>query len=519
MEVEQAALGAVLDGIGAEGARVHLGDGVADGGQAVALAPAVRQEQALVLAREGRPDPVLQQARAADDERLVADVVQRHGEALHDLLGQLRVLERLDNVRILLPDLLDLEVLAVVDVLQVVVVEEGQQPVRRDVPRLRHLERPDRVGVLLRAAHDVIGEQEARALAAQLAARARRRDDVLHDAAEVVDVEVVLGGVDVLEVVGEEPAHQRHAQADLHRSRELPVAEAHPLEALEGVGDLGERGALVFDRLDQVPALVVLHPLLDDVDDLVVGEVVGGDAEGRVRHAHQRVGAGPLDGAVVVAHFPFPLVRAEVLQQALGLVDAAPDEVVDHPPGHAREQVRIGAAQELDDDAPVAALVAGRLLDGVLPVPRHAAQAAPGEELAQRQADVIDQPALLLDERALVGLREVGLVEHLDGADGLAHHDDRCAQDPGRLGALGGLVDGGLDGDLGPARVRVLPPGRDDLDQLPAHLVGGPIGIGRHVLHLVKAGQFLRPLAEAIHEVERAVAMGGHGYRLLGARG
>ena len=325
------------------------------------------------------------------------------------------------------------------------------------------------------------------------------------------DVQVVLRGVDVLEIVGEEAAHQRHAQADLHRTRELLVAEAHLLEALEGVGDLGERRALVLDRLDEVPALVVLHPLLDDVDDLVVGEVVGGDAEGRVRHPHQRVGAGPLEGAVLVAHLPFPLVGAEVLEQGLGLVDAAPDQVVDHPARDARQQVRVGAAQELDDDAPVAALVAGRLLDGVLPVPRHAAEAPPGEELAQAQADVIEQPALLPDERPLVGFREVGLVEHLDGAGGLAHHDDRRAQDPGRLGALGGLVDGGVDGDLGPARIRVLPPGRDDLDQFAAHLVGGPIGIARHVLHLVEARQFLRPLAEAIHQVDRAVAVGGHG--------
>ncbi len=388
VEVEQAALGAVLDGVGAEGARVHLGDGVADGRQPVPLAAAVRQEQALVLAREGRPDPVFQQAGAADDERLVADVVEGHGEALQDLLGQLRVLERLDDVRVFLPDLLDLEVLPVVDVLQVVVVEEGEEAVRRDVPRLRHPERPEGVGVLLRAAHDVVGEQQAGALAAQLAARARRRDDVLHDVAEVVDVQVVLRGVDVLEVVGEEAAHQRHAQADLHRSRELLVAEAHLLEALEGVGDLGERRALVLDRLDEEPALVVLHPLLDDVDDLVVGEVVGGDAEGRVRHPHQRRrGSARSSGRFSSRDLPFPLVGAEVLEQVLGLVDAAPDQVVDHPPRDARQQVRVGAAQELDDDAPVAALVAGRPARWRhLPVPRHAAQAAPGEELAQAQA-------------------------------------------------------------------------------------------------------------------------------------
>jgi hypothetical protein len=81
-------------------------------------------------------DPVLQQARAADNERLVADVVQRHGEAFHDLLGQLRVLERPTMGGFFGPA--RPRAFAVADVLQVAVVEEGQQSVRRDV----NLERP-----------------------------------------------------------------------------------------------------------------------------------------------------------------------------------------------------------------------------------------------------------------------------------------------------------------------------------------------------------------------------------------
>ncbi len=515
VEIKQAAFGAVLDGVRAERARIDLGDRVAHRGQPVALAAAVREEQALVLPREGRPDSVLQQAGASDDERLVADVVESDGQALHDLLRQLRVLERLDDVRVFLPDLLDLEILAVVDVLQVVVVEERQQAVRRDVPRLRHLEAADGVGVLLRPPHDVVREQEAGALAPQLAARAGRRDHALHDVAEVVHVQIVLRRVDVLEVVGQEAAHERHAQPDQHGTGQLLVRDSHALKPLEGVGDLGERRALVLDGLHEEPAPVVLHPLLDDVHDLVVSQVAGRDAKGRVRHAHQRVAPGPLEGAVFVRHLPVPLVRAEVFEQVLRLVDAGPHEVVDHPARDARQQVRVGAAQEIDDHAPVAAVVGRRLLDGVLPVPHQAAEPPLGQELAQAHADVIEQPALFLEERSLVGLREVRFVKDLDRARRLAHHEDRRAQHPRRFGAVSRLIDARLDGDLGPAGVGVLPARRDDVDQIPAHLVRRTLGVRRTVQHLVETDKFLGPLEQQGHQVERAVVLAGHGYRLL----
>ena len=50
-------------------------------------------------------------------------------------------------------------------------------------------------------------------------------------------------------------------------------------------------GPLVLDGLDQEAGLVVPDPLLDAGEDLVGGEVLGGDAEDLVGDLHQRVDA------------------------------------------------------------------------------------------------------------------------------------------------------------------------------------------------------------------------------------
>jgi len=73
---EQAALGAVLDRVGAEHRGVDLGDGVHQRREALAFGAPVGQEQALVLAREGRTLAVLEQARGAHDERALGEVVE-----------------------------------------------------------------------------------------------------------------------------------------------------------------------------------------------------------------------------------------------------------------------------------------------------------------------------------------------------------------------------------------------------------------------------------------------------------
>ncbi len=85
VEVEEAALGPVLDGVGAEDGGVDLGHGVEQGVEPLLLVALVGQEEALVLPGEGGPQAVLEEARAADDERHVAEVVQGDRQALDDL--------------------------------------------------------------------------------------------------------------------------------------------------------------------------------------------------------------------------------------------------------------------------------------------------------------------------------------------------------------------------------------------------------------------------------------------------
>ena len=114
VDVEETALGAVLDRVGAEDRGVDLGNGVHERRETLLLRTLVREEEALVLAGERGPDAVLEEARAADDDRPLLEVVEGDGQTLQDLRGEVAVLEDLDDVRVLSPHLVDLEVLAVV---------------------------------------------------------------------------------------------------------------------------------------------------------------------------------------------------------------------------------------------------------------------------------------------------------------------------------------------------------------------------------------------------------------------
>ena len=170
-------------------------------------------------------------------------------------------------------------------------------------------------------AHDLRRQEEPGALAAQLAVAVGGADDVVHQVVEVADLDVVLGDVDELEVVGEEPAHERHAQADLHRARQLVVGDGQLVIALERLGDLRERGAVVLDGLDQEARLVVLDPLLDARHDLRLAQVLGRDPEGLLREAEQFVQAPAPHRPVLVQR---PVVGRAAGRRRSGAATAAP---------------------------------------------------------------------------------------------------------------------------------------------------------------------------------------------------
>jgi hypothetical protein len=106
-------LTAVLDGIGVEDRGIDLGNGVLELGESLDGGPAVGDEQAPVLAREGVPDAVLEQAGRAHHERPLAHRLEHVAQALADGRRQRAGLEQALDERELLAHLLDRLVLDV----------------------------------------------------------------------------------------------------------------------------------------------------------------------------------------------------------------------------------------------------------------------------------------------------------------------------------------------------------------------------------------------------------------------
>ena len=117
-----------------------------------------------------------------------------------------------------------------------------------------------------------------------------------------------------------------------------------------------------------------------------------------------RVDAPPLQGPVLASGLlgPAAPARREARQQVLGLGDAVPAEVVDHPARDPHQQVLVGLAQEVDDDPPVPARRCRQALDRPLPALDPVQQLAVQEELPEALGDRVDELPLLLQERPLV---------------------------------------------------------------------------------------------------------------------
>ena len=113
------------------------------------------------------------------------EVVEHVRQPAQDVRGEEGVLEELDDVRVVEADPVGVGVLAVVDVLEVVVVDEVEDAVRGDVPAAGDADVAEHVVVLGRAGHDLRGEVEAGRLAPEAPVAARRVDDALAELVEV----------------------------------------------------------------------------------------------------------------------------------------------------------------------------------------------------------------------------------------------------------------------------------------------------------------------------------------------
>jgi hypothetical protein len=266
------------------------------------------------------------------------------------------VAEHLDDVGVLAAHLLDLEVLVVVDVLELVVVDEPQDAVRRDVPRARNPDAADGVGPLGGAADHGVGQQQPGTLAAELALAVGRRDRAPQHVVVVADADEPLRLVHELDVVGQQPACERDADAGAHRGREREVGGGGTVVALERLVDLGDRRVVAVNRVDEEGGLVVLDPLLEVGGDLGAGEAARRDLERLAHRVDGRRQVAVVDGAVFLSRAGLGQ-RPRALEQRPGVLDAAPAQVVEHPAPDPRDERGVGAPEELEDDPP---LVTGR---------------------------------------------------------------------------------------------------------------------------------------------------------------
>ena len=511
VEVEQAVLGAVEDRVGGEDRGVDFSDGVEQRLEAHLLGALVGQEEALVFAREGRAQSVFEQTGAAHDQRPLAEVIERQREAPHEIGGEPRMLEELDDIGVLDADLLEFLVFLLVDILEVVVAQELGQAVGRQIPGLRGADTAQERLVFGCAAQQVRGEEQAGALAAESAVAAARKDDARSEVEEIRDFQMALGEVDERDVVGEEAPDQGDEQPFLRRRRKGGATVGQGVVALDGVDNLAEWGVGRIDGLDQEAEPVLLDPLLQASQDLLVAQVACGDGEDLVAHGEDRLARLLLAGAVAVGRAlgrGQGEVGAEGAEHVPRLLHPAPEKVVEHLARRVEEELLVGTPQQVEDHHPlVTGLRGGRLL-GRLALAQQRRQSAAGHGLADTFRDGADQLPLLLQEESLACLRHRAGVGDGKRADRLGAGAHRHGLGPLRLAVAGGLVDRALADEARLAELRVLPAAGERGDEILEDVGQRTVGPGQQCLDLVEALELLRPLAQDLELVAGSPAVG-----------
>ena len=92
------------------------------------------------------------------------------------------------------------------------------------IPTCENADRPTRYAPV--RSDDRVGEQQAGALASELAVAAGRGDRAMQHAEVIADADERLRLVDELRVVGQQPAGERHAQAGLDGVRQFEIGAA-----------------------------------------------------------------------------------------------------------------------------------------------------------------------------------------------------------------------------------------------------------------------------------------------------
>ena len=350
LEVDQAALAAVLDGVGMEDRGVDLGDGILERGQPLLERAAVGDEQALVLAGEGVADAVLEQARRAHHQWHLAHGVEHLAEPSMDGGREGAALEEPLHERVLVADLFGALVLDVDELVEVVVLDELEDAVRGQEVRSRHLVLAGEAAAALRSSEDGVGQDEPGRLAAEPPIAPVGRDHVVEHGRELAHPDEPLRDRDEVQLIGEQAADQCRPGADHVLARRHHFARREVQELVDLVPQRVERRVGV---LGEARAFVRQHPLFDLQDggrDLVRRHVALGVLEGEVvqrlaRLAGElrlraigvvvRAGAAELEGhrqvvEGVEVHQPLALeVHQEPAADAVGELGTAPSQVLE----------------------------------------------------------------------------------------------------------------------------------------------------------------------------------------------
>ena len=136
-------------------------------------------------------------------ERAVSEIIQGHGKTLDDVRRERGILEHLDNVGVFLANLVDFLVFLIQDVVEIVAGEKVLQGVGDNVPGSGHLDVVQEFRAIRRLLDDLRSEEQARTLAPQSAVAALGENHALEKIVNGVEVDVILGYVDELELITE----------------------------------------------------------------------------------------------------------------------------------------------------------------------------------------------------------------------------------------------------------------------------------------------------------------------------